>query len=243
MKLLTEGNTKTIKGEKKGYKTFILHLAPHKLSGYNVCPMASKGCSAACLNTAGRGRFQNIQDARIRKTKWFFEDRDNFMRQLVKDIEAGIRQAEREKLIPVFRLNGTSDIRWENIPIPVGIGAKSDTPLENLHPNIMTMFPDIQFYDYTKLPNRKDLPKNYHLTFSRSESNDKHIATAIDNGMNVAVVFNTKKGADLPKTWRNLPVIDADETDLRFLDKKKSISGLRAKGSAKKDDSNFVVKV
>jgi hypothetical protein len=219
MKVLTLGNTKTVKGEKLGYMTFILHFAPATLSGFQVCPMASEGCTDACLNTSGRGRFASIQEARIRKTRWFFEDRESFMDALVKDIHAAIRKADRENMIPVFRLNGTSDIRWETVSV---WGYR----------NVMELFPQVQFYDYTKLPNRRDLPANYHLTFSRSESNE-HM---IPQGMNVAVVFDT-----LPDTFMGRKVIDGTDTDLRFLDPQGVVVGLLAKGKAKKDTSGFVI--
>lgn len=225
MKLLTVGNTKTVKGEAMGYMTFIMHLAPSTLSGYNTCPMASKGCAAACLNTAGRGRFTATQEARIRKTRWFFEDRPTFMAQLVKDIQAAIRKAERETMIPVFRLNGTSDIRWENIPV----GGRR---------NIMEMFPSQTFYDYTKLQNRVNLPSNYHLTFSRSEENYTAVDTMMAQGYNTAIVFDT-----LPAVYNGYKVIDGTETDLRFLDPKNVIVGLLAKGKAKKDLSGFTVQI
>ena len=219
MKLLTLGNTKTVKGEAMGYQTYIMHLAPSTLSGYQTCPMASEGCASACLNTAGRGRFTAIQEARIRKTRWFFEDRESFMAQLVKDIHAAIRKAGREGFVPVFRLNGTSDIRWETVVV-------------NGFANIMVMFPQVQFYDYTKLPNRRNVPSNYHLTFSRSESNE-HL---IPQGMNVAVVFDS-----LPDVWMGRKVIDGTETDLRFLDEQNVVVGLLAKGKAKKDTSGFTI--
>lgn len=223
MKLLTLGNTKTVKGESLGYLTFIMHLAPFWLSGFNTCPMASKGCALACLNTAGRGRFTKIQEARIRKTRWFFQARETFMLQLVKDIRAAIRKAERIGMVPVFRLNGTSDIRWETIEVS---GFR----------NIMEMFPTLRFYDYTKIPNRRDIPSNYHLTFSRSESNSELLEGAFQNGMNVAVVFD-----NLPETYMGRKVIDGTETDLRFLDPQDVVVGLEAKGKAKKDQSGFVV--
>ena len=225
MKLLTVGNTKTVKGEAMGYMTFIMHLAPSTLSGYNTCPMASKGCAAACLNTAGRGRFTATQEARIRKTRWFFEDRATFMAQLVKDIQAAIRKAERETMIPVFRLNGTSDIRWENVPV----GGRR---------NIMEMFPSQTFYDYTKLQNRVNLPSNYHLTFSRSEENYTAVDTMMAQGYNTAIVFDS-----LPAVYNGYKVIDGTETDLRFLDPKNVIVGLLAKGKAKKDLSGFTVQI
>lgn len=232
MKLLTTGNPKVIKGSKKGFLSFILHLAPSNLSGYNVCPMASAGCIMGCLNTAGRGGFDpRIPLARIRKTVMFMEQREQFMEQLIKDIDAGIRSAKRKRMRPVFRLNGTSDIRWETVPVTV----KGKT-----YPNIMSAYRKVQFYDYTKIANRRDLPANYHLTFSRSEVNDSLIPTV---GYNTAVVFSTRKGAALPDTYMGMTVVDGDDTDLRFLDPEKSIIGLRAKGKAKKDTSGFVVKV
>ena len=224
MKLFTVGNTKTVKGEALGYMTFIMHLAPSTLSGWNTCPMASAGCAAACLNTAGRGRFTSIQEARIRKTAWFFNNRESFMAQLVKDIEAAVRKASREGMTPVFRLNGTSDIRWENVPV-------------NGFRNVMEMFPALTFYDYTKIPNRRNIPANYHLTFSRSESNEMDALRILANGiMNVAIVFDT-----LPTKWAGVKVIDGTETDLRFLDPQGVVVGLVAKGKAKKDTSGFTI--
>lgn len=228
MKLLTTSNPKLMKGQTKGYLSFVLHLAPSDLSGYNVCPMASEGCRAACLNTAGRGRFTNIQEARIRKTRWYFEDRDTFMRQLVMDIQAGIRKAERENLTPVFRLNGTSDIRWETIPVEVH-GVE--------YQNLMEAFSWVMFYDYSAIPNRKNIPSNYHLTFSRKENNDNNVAIAMSNGMNVAIVFEK----ELPETYMGRGVVNGDDTDLRFLDPVNVVVGLKAKGRGKRDTSGFVI--
>ena len=224
-KLLTISNTKTLKGAASGYVTAILHLAPSRLSGFNVCPGASKGCIAGCLNTAGRGRFTRTQAARIRKTRYFFDNREAFMLDLANDIRALVRRAGRAGVTPCVRLNGTSDIRWELVPV-------------GEFPNIMAMFPEIQFYDYTKLPNRRNIPANYHLTFSRSESNGAKLGEAIANGMNVAAVFSSK---NLPPVYRGLPVVNGDVNDLRFLDPKGVIVGLVAKGKAKRDTSGFVV--
>ncbi len=227
MKLLNVGNPKTAKGESMGYLTGILHMAPVKLSGYQVCPKASAGCAAACLNTAGRGRFDNIQNARIRKTRWFFEDRAGFLEQLRKDILALIRKADREGLKPAVRLNGTSDLPWEKF-----------IDMED--------YPGVQFYDYTKIASRAvkwargDMPSNYHLTFSKAEDNDAEVAKVIEAGGNIAAVFNTKKKDSLPGEYRGAPVHDADKTDLRFLDPR-GVAGLRAKGDAKKDTSGFVI--
>lgn len=227
MKLLSTGNPKLMKGEKKGYMSFVLHLAPADLSGHETCPKRTEGCTAACLNTAGRGGMfkkgettNAIQQARIRKTKMFFEQREAFLAQLEKDITLGIKQAEKKGLTPCFRLNGTSDISWEKY-------------------GIIEKFPNVQFYDYTKVRNRKvGHLKNYHLTFSKADGNDMDVRLAASAGMNVAAVFEK-----LPETYIGRTVIDGDETDLRFLDPKGVIVGLKAKGKAKKDTSGFVIKV
>lgn len=224
MKLLSTANPKIQKGTKLGYLSFILHLAPATLSGRETCPKRTQGCTAACLNTAGRGgmfrKGENtnmIQEARIRKTQMFFADRENFLKDLEADIRKGIKQAARLGLTPVFRLNGTSDLSWEKY-------------------GIIEKFPEVQFYDYTKVLGRKvSHLKNYHLTFSAADGNDADVARAIAEGMNVAAVFDR-----LPEVYMGRTVINADETDLRFLDPKGVIAGLKAKGRAKKDTSGFV---
>lgn len=225
MKLFTTGNPKLMKGEKKGYLSFVLHLAPADVSGYETCPKRTAGCTSACLNTAGRGGIFKkgettnvIQQARIRKTKMFFENREQFLADLEADIRLGIKQAEKKGLIPCFRLNGTSDIAWEKY-------------------GIIEKFPNVQFYDYTKMRNRKfSHLSNYHLTFSKADGNDMDVRLAAQAGMNVAAVFKS-----MPKTYIGRPVINGDETDLRFLDPKGVIVGLKAKGKAKKDTTGFVV--
>jgi hypothetical protein len=227
MRLLNiDNNAKTVKGQKKGFMTAILYLAPANLSGREVCGGRSEACSRACLNLAGRGAFSNVQEARVRKTQFYFENRDFFMAMLVIEIKKFIKRARRKGLIPVVRLNGTSDIPWERIPVD---GAAC----------IMDLFPDIQFYDYTKLWNRflKPLPANYHLTFSLAEDNDDQAAKVLAAGKNVAVVFRT---SDFPPIFMGYQVTDGDENDLRFLDPQAHIVGLKAKGPAKKDTSGFV---
>ena len=226
MKLLGISNTKTLKGEKQGYRTYIMHLAPSTLSGYQVCPMASLGCSDACLNLSGMGRFSNVQAARMAKTRHFFEDRPAFMQQLVREVRSAVKSSQKVGLTPVFRLNGTSDIRWEMIPV---LG----DALPTAYANIMMMFPQVQFYDYTKIPNRRNVPSNYHLTFSRSETNHQDVILSQNN---VAVVFDV-----LPATYLGRTVIDGTETDLRFLDPQNVVVGLKANGKAKQDTSGFTV--
>ncbi len=227
MKLLTTQNYKTTKGEKLGIMTGILYLAPAKISGYEVCPRRSEGCTKSCLYSAGRGAFNTVQKSRVAKTKMFFEQRDAFMDQLRKDIKSLVNKASKQNMVPAIRLNGTSDIEWTRL-------------------GIIDEFPDVQFYDYTKVLNRvtKERPSNYHITFSKNESNEVECLAAIKAGVNVAVVFDTKKGEDLPKTWNGAPVYDGDDTDVRFLDPKGGyVIGLRAKGKARKDQTGFVVKI
>jgi hypothetical protein len=234
-KLLSTANPKIQKGTKLGYLSFILHLAPSDLSGKNTCPKATAGCAAACLNTAGRGgmfkKGENtnmIQKARIRKTVQFFFDRDQFMLDLAYDIQKAVAFAKKQGLTPVIRLNGTSDLSWEKYEVPVFCTK-----------NIFELFPTVQFYDYTKVLGRKvaDI-KNYHLTFSKADGNDADVAKAIAQGYNIAAVFD-----EMPAEYMGLPVINADETDLRFLDPKGCIAGLKAKGRAKKDYSGFVIRL
>ena len=227
-KLLSTANPKIQKGTKLGYLSFILHLAPSTLSGHNTCPKATVGCIAACLNTAGRGgMFKRgettnvIQKARIRKTNYFYNDRAGFMLDLMQDIKKGIRLANKLGLEPVFRLNGTSDLSWEKYEMTEG-------------KNVFDVFAGIQFYDYTKVLGRKVKHiENYHLTFSKADGNDSDVAEALMQGMSVVAVYD-KIPAGVPS---------ADETDLRFLDPKGIMLGLKAKGRAKKDYSGFVIRL
>jgi len=236
MKLLSYSNVKTIKGEKLGVKTAILYLAPGSISGVNLCGFASKGCLKSCIYLQGMGKFSNVQEARIAKTKLFLSDRKAFVELLKKDILAHIKRAEKEGMIPAVRLNGTSDIAWEN---EKGEDGK----------NLMESFPFVQFYDYAKSPFRAlkfakggELPINYHLTFSRSESNQSWV-DKMPMGISIAMVFSTKKGESLPLEYQGRKVIDGDESDARFLDEKGTIVGLRAKGTGKNDSSGFVIQL
>jgi len=226
VKLLNSGNAKTVKGESFGFKTYGIHLSPSDKSGHNVCKWASRGCRAACLDTAGRGAMSNVQKARIAKTRFLFEEPESFLAQLRKEIRSATRSAERHNLVPCFRLNLTSDVAWEDM-------------------GIIEDFPELTFYDYTKSAARVSqfiegkLPSNYHLTYSRSErrGDDLTCFSFLKAGGNVAVVFR----GSLPETWQGFPVINGDETDLRFLDRPGAVIGLVEKGRAKRDASGFVV--
>lgn len=233
--LSISADAKTIKGQTQGYLTGILYLAPADLAGYGtICPFAIKaGCYDGCLNTAGRGAFNNVQHARFNKTVMFFENKELFFYNTAKSIIRLIKRAERLNLIPVVRLNGTSDIQFENESFTFdGVEYK----------NIMAMFPDVQFYDYTKIPTRKNVPSNYDLTFSYSGLHgfQSHYNKAKENPVfkRFAVVFD--KVENIPASFDGQKIIDGDKTDLRFLDGA-GIVALYAKGKAKKDKSGFVV--
>lgn len=232
--LSVTADAKTSKGNKKGVLTGILYLAPHNLSGFQVCPKASPECKAACLYTAGRGVYNSVQKSRLAKTVWFFTERDTFMETIVKNIKSLIAKAKKNKMQPAIRLNGTSDIAWEKIACKVD---------GKVYASVMEAFPDVQFYDYSKVIGRNKAVRlpNYHLTFSLSEENDSDARKALAQGYNVAVVMNLKKKADKPATWGGYPVIDGDETDIRFRDPKGGhIVALTAKGEARKMGLGFV---
>jgi hypothetical protein len=190
-------------------------------------------CHEPCLNSAGRGAFNSVQAARVRKTKLFFEDRAAFFAELIPSIRSLIRKAKAASLIPLCRLNGTSDIKWENV-------AFEHNGIE--YPNIFAMFPDLQFYDYTKIPNRRadDIP-NYDLTFSYSGVVEfqPHVRRALGAGYRIAVVF--RKREDIPAEFLGTTCVDGDDSDLRHEDPHGVVVALYAKGKARHDTSGFVV--
>lgn len=219
MELLGTQNAKTTKGEKQNYLTGILYLSPADESGIkNLCPKASEQCKADCLYTAGMGNFESVKAGRLRKTLMLLNEPAKFFSTLESDIQKLVKRAKNKGMTACVRINGTSD-------------------MPSIARRMAKKFPDVQFYDYTKLPKPESrvLP-NYHLTFSRSEDNWADCENALKNGVNVAVVFQ-----DVPKTYKGYKVINGDETDLRFLDPKGVIVGLKAKGKARKRKGGFVV--
>ena len=225
-KLLTVENYKTVKGQSLGYLTGILYLAPSNESGVmNTCPMATLGCKAGCLYTAGcAGVYPKVNLARIRKTLWLARDRAGFIDQLREDIRNLVIKAGKVHLTPCIRINGTSD-------------------LPQIAMQLASEFPTVQFYDYSKIPRPWTRTReNYHVTFSLSESNFQDAYDSLQHGLNVAVVFDVKRNHPLPESWHGFAVIDGDTHDLRFLDRHKLglVIGLRAKGRARHDNSGFV---
>ncbi len=219
-----DSNPKVAKNTALGWGTAVLHLAPASMSGFQVCSRRSPGCEAACLHFAGGAHYQSRKDqSRIAKTQRFFKDREAFMAQLFKEIEAHVRKMDRMGLRPAVRLNATSDIPWERV--------------KHQGKNLMDHLPNVLWYDYTAIPNRQ-VPDNYHLTFSLKENNESEARAALDMGLNLAVVFFD---GNLPETFWGLPVVNGDETDFRPGDPSSCIVGLKAKGvKGKADQTGFV---
>lgn len=227
--LLSKGVTNA-KTKKNSLKTFILYLAPHKQNEkkINICPMASKGCAAACLYTAGRGKFSNVQSSRINKTNYFIYNKSLFINQLAKEIIRETAKAKKKGEKIAFRLNGTSDLDFIAL-----LKKYASLDISDLNPTAI-------FYDYTKISGKVKKYKghiNYFLTFSRAEDNESIAQTVLNDGGNVSIVFN----GELPNYWRGYQVIDGDTSDLVMIYNKNVVLGLRAKGDAKKDKSGFVV--
>lgn len=222
--LLSGSNAKLEKGTKLGWLTLGLSLAPANLSGRELCPHRSKGCTIACLFTSGYGRFDGVKNARMERTRFFLTRRAEFLAQLIAEIRKGEKAAKKKGMELAVRLNVMSDLPWHNLID-------------------MAAFPAVQFYDYT--PNIKralqwaagELPANYHITFSRKEDNQDAVALAVAAGVNVATVFDA-----VPTEYAGRPVVDGDVSDLRFLDQRGVIVGLKAKGDGKKDTSGFVIR-
>lgn len=237
-------NAKTIKGQKYGFKTMVLYLAPHKLSGFNLCSMAEiAGCVAPCLNEAGNPAYaETKRKGRLNKTLYYLQAKNDFINHLAREIVLELSKAKKQGFELLVRLNGTSDIRWENESFTL---SPKLAKVLNLQPkeykNLMALFPNVQFYDYTKIPNRKDIPLNYDLTFSYSGlvGYQKYVEKAISAGMRVAVVFRDKK--TIPETFLGMQCVDGDDSDIRHLDPHGVVVALYAKGPAKKDFSGFVV--
>lgn len=218
----------------KGYMLVGLSLAPHTISGYNCCPSSTPGCRKSCIYVSGYSYiYPNILKARIAKTIAWFEHRDKFKDKLEEELFILANKAKQLNMQLSVRLNVFSDIPWEQH-----------------FPEIFKKYPEVMFYDYTKIFKRMmkftegKLPKNYHLTFSRSEQNEKECQKVLDAGGNVSVVFKiTPHNWKLsrPQEWNGYPVIDGEKSDLRFLDPKNSVIGLVAKGLGRKDKTRFAL--
>lgn len=242
----SQSNAKTIKGDGSEFETAILYLAPADLATTTtLCPMAEiAACKSGCLFKAGRGVMSNVEAGRVRRSEWFERDRDGFMETIVRDVAAFERRCKRKGVIPVVRLNGTSDVPFERIAVEYR-GER--------FPSVFAAFPDVQFYDYTKTAKRalsdayRSLP-NYHLVLSWSGASERYAGTIraamdADPSLSVAVVFRDKATVERAKRdgFMGREVVDGDETDLRFLDRAGVVVALYAKGPARRDRTGFVV--
>lgn len=228
-------SAKIKKNLKLNHMTYIIYLAPASESGYNVCHNSTPECRRGCLSTSGRAAMdinsgQNrIMNARIKKTKLFIDHQDFFMDWVIQEISRYYKQAQNKGHEFSIRLNGTSDINWVEI--------------KRNGKNLFELFPDVQFYDYTKDPSRFwTLPENYHLTFSYSGRNTVICEKLLAKGYNIAVVFNVKNESELPKKFMGYPVFNGDLSDLRSADDKGIIIGLKWKNIANKEDNEIIRK-
>ena len=225
--LSVSNDAKTVKGEKFGYITHVLYLAAGNTSGHEVCHWRNDECFKVCLYNAGRGKMHSVQNARIQKTKRYFLNKKKFISDLMQEIESTSKKAQKKGYIPIYRLDGTSDL--------------------GLAQRIAPKFPNLQFYDYTKNFKRKPLA-NWDITYSYDGFNwnkCKEKLSGVSDLKNVspcsrvAMVFKNK----LPKTYKGYKVVDGDNHDLRFLDKKNIIIGLKIKGKKSLEAQNFFVDI
>jgi hypothetical protein len=221
-------------GKISGQLTYGVYLAPAKESGYQVCPNATKECKLGCLNTSGRAGIEifsgktMIKDARIKRTRLFFEHNEYFMAWLIAEIKAKRAKAKRDNLGFSVRLNATSDIDWQN------------TYYKGY--NVFEIFPDVIFYDYTKNVKKFiNKPDNYHLTFSYTGRNWDKCKVVLEQGNNVAMVFNVKKETEIPAMYKGYDVINGDITDYRVDDAKGIIVGLKWKRIANRVNEQIVL--
>lgn len=232
--LLSEGKTNS-KTAKNSLKTYILYLSPYKQNskGINLCPNASKGCINSCLFTAGRGKFSNVAKSRINKANFYVENRGLFLKNLYTELlKINLIALKNDEKIAI-RLNGTSDIDF--------IAQLN----KQFNTDILIQFNNLVFYDYTKILGKiqKYKGQKYFLTYSRSENTSNfELNEAINLGANVAMVFD-KLPTEYKIFSKNIQVIDGDSSDIVMIYNKSKILGLKAKGEAKKDNSNFVINI
>ena len=226
-KLLSPGTTNA-KTAKNDLTSYILYLSPasQNSQGRTLCPKASKGCIASCLFTAGRGRFTNVQQARINRTEYFLRDRSGFLAQLAEEINKYAKKEAKKSTKPIaVRLNGTSDLKLVEML----------TARHEIEKNVI-------FYDYTKIPQKAghrvtEQGHKYVVTFSRAEDNEQDALNVLKSGGNVAAVF----AGEFPKVWRGYKVVDGDKSDIEMVGVYGTILALKAKGDAKKDKTGFVI--
>ena len=189
----------------------------------------------------------SVRDSRERKARYFMQQRQEYMVEMLHHIAAACRTARRKRIKLAVRPNGATDIAYEGLRVMIMPSLAAELSKISGHEitagahTIFSAFPNVQFVDYTKNPRRLNgqLPANYSLTFSRSETNETDAIKILEGGHNVAVVF----AGNMPEAWNGYRVINGDEHDLRHLDPKGVVVGLTPKGNkAKRDTSGFVVR-
>jgi hypothetical protein len=239
-RIFSDDSAKAIKAQSYGWLNAIHYLAPHDMSGVNLCPKATPACIKLCLGwysgqasmVAHQNAYNSVRQSRVDKARRFMRDRKAYMADIVHAIELMITKAGRMHLKLCIRMNGSSDIAWE------GIACERNG---SSYRNLMLAFPELQFVDYTKIEHRlkRPLPTNYRLILSRSETNENAVIETVRAGNNAAAVFDV-----IPQTWNGLRVINGDQHDLRHLDPLGVVVGLTPKGSrAKHDRTGFVVRL
>lgn len=221
---LLSSSCKTEKCLSVGVLARVLYLTPGIF-----CSHASRACLAACLGHSS-GHMQPTHSlARDRRTALYLQSPQLFLQMLTLDLTLLEHDARQLGLVPAARLNGSSDLPWEQ-----------------LYPDIFRRFPKIQFFDYTKIPARMNQfleragwPNNYYLTFSAQPHNHRQARQILQTGGTVAVVF----WPEIPQTFWGLPVVDGDSHDARFFDSAGAVVGLTAKGQAKFDLTGFTVRL
>lgn len=231
-------NAKLRKSKGTDWLLYGLSFAPAEMGGYQVCSSSTPGCRKCCIFTSGNGQYPSVWRGRLARKLAWFQNRDAFKEKLLFELRLAQRLASRKGKNLGVRLNVFSDVMWER-----------------QFPEIFRRFPNVQFYDYTKHHNRmmrfirgdKSFPKNYYLTFSRSEDNVGACLEVLDAGRNVSVPFTINKvmhpeiNVPMPREFMGYPVFNGEENDLRFLDPQRHVIGIKTKGMGFWDDSGFVV--
>jgi hypothetical protein len=252
-RLITTANTKVEKNIKDGFYTGVVHLLPD-YDIERVCPFAGL-CSKLCLTNAGNPAYlAGKLKARYARTALCFENRQLFLFYLAIDIARHCIDAAKLGLNPAIRPNGTSDIPFESKAYRLLVTAAMMPLLARYGVNaeigkaytIFELFPEVQFYDYTKIYARLGRePENYHLTFSLDGQNNVNSAElALRRGYSVAIPFYTLPDS-VELNGRIYSVFDADKTDFRPLDPRGQIAGLKYKrnagGKANNVNNGFII--
>ena len=212
MKLLdTNGSNTKLKKNNKPIDIRVagLSLYPNDL----ICAMRNIAlCKKPCLRNSGRGAFDNVEQARKAKTDYYMNDRAGFIAQLIKELTNFEKLCRKTGVVPYVRLNVISDIQWE---------LKTNGAIPQL-------FPNINFYDYTKIAKRLGkTPSNYELMFSYSQAPayQGQVKRAQQTDVPMSVVFY----GPMPDIFLGKKVINGDNSDIENLKHKNCIIGLKYK--------------